>query len=233
MFVQRRRDPVRWAGRSNPIHRLPTTLPWPLLLQGVSSCSYQRAQKWRGWVESILELSWDLQAAVAHGANAALSVAMANTASFFRRCFTSTETIRTIRDGETRTATSTFTQLLSSVNTTSAGEIGCFIVKGLGLDRTGLPADDREIWPEGEVKVVEPVIFGFPGSTLIPQRSLSQDLGQTYIYIHQKAKKESRFLFRFILLFALFCLRRRRDTDYRYKTVQFKAFDKKFFHAFR
>ena len=30
-------------------------------------------------------------------------------------CFTSTETIRTIRDGEPRTATSTFTQLLSSV----------------------------------------------------------------------------------------------------------------------
>ena len=29
-------------------------------------------------------------------------------------CFTSTETIRTIRDGEPRTATSTFTQLLSS-----------------------------------------------------------------------------------------------------------------------
>ena len=29
-------------------------------------------------------------------------------------CFTSTETIRTIRDGEPRTATSTFTQLLLS-----------------------------------------------------------------------------------------------------------------------
>ena len=29
-------------------------------------------------------------------------------------CFPSTETIRTIRDGEPRTATSTFTQLLSS-----------------------------------------------------------------------------------------------------------------------
>ena len=29
-------------------------------------------------------------------------------------CFTSTETIRTIRDGETRTATSSLTQLLSS-----------------------------------------------------------------------------------------------------------------------
>ena len=34
---------------------------------------------------------------------------------FFRCCFTSTETIRLIRDGEPRTATSTFTQLLSSV----------------------------------------------------------------------------------------------------------------------
>ena len=32
----------------------------------------------------------------------------------FRCCFTSTETIRTIRDGEPRTATSTFTQLRSS-----------------------------------------------------------------------------------------------------------------------
>ena len=30
-------------------------------------------------------------------------------------CFTSTETIRTIRDGEPRTATSTFTHLLNSV----------------------------------------------------------------------------------------------------------------------
>ena len=29
-------------------------------------------------------------------------------------CFTSTETVRTIRDGKRRTATSTFTQLLSS-----------------------------------------------------------------------------------------------------------------------
>ena len=29
-------------------------------------------------------------------------------------CFTSTETVRTIRDGEPRTATSTFTQIMSS-----------------------------------------------------------------------------------------------------------------------
>ena len=70
---------------------------------------------------------------------------------------------------------------------------------------------------------MKPVIFGFPGSTLIPQRSLSQDLGQTYI--HQKAKRESWFLFRFVL----FCLRRRRDADDTYKTVQFKAFDTFFF----
>ena len=34
-------------------------------------------------------------------------------------CFTSTETIRTVRDGEPRTATSTFTLLLSSVNISS------------------------------------------------------------------------------------------------------------------
>ena len=34
-----------------------------------------------------------------------------------RCCFTSTETARLIRDGEPRTATSTFTQLLSSGNT--------------------------------------------------------------------------------------------------------------------
>ena len=31
-------------------------------------------------------------------------------------CFTSTETVRTVRDGEPRTATSTFTQLLSSTD---------------------------------------------------------------------------------------------------------------------
>ena len=35
--------------------------------------------------------------------------------SFVQCSFTSTETIRTIRDGEPRTSTSTFTQLLSSV----------------------------------------------------------------------------------------------------------------------
>ena len=34
--------------------------------------------------------------------------------SSVQRCFTSTETIRTARDGELRTSTSTFTQLLSS-----------------------------------------------------------------------------------------------------------------------
>ena len=34
--------------------------------------------------------------------------------SFLRCCLTSTETVRIIRDGEFRTATSTFTQLLSS-----------------------------------------------------------------------------------------------------------------------
>ena len=34
---------------------------------------------------------------------------------FFKWCFTSTETIRTVMDGDPRTATSTFTQLLSSV----------------------------------------------------------------------------------------------------------------------
>ena len=33
---------------------------------------------------------------------------------FFKYCFTSTETKRTVRDGEPRTATSTLTQLLSS-----------------------------------------------------------------------------------------------------------------------
>ena len=32
---------------------------------------------------------------------------------FFAWCFTSTETVRTIRDGQPRTATSTFTQLLA------------------------------------------------------------------------------------------------------------------------
>ena len=33
---------------------------------------------------------------------------------FLKCCFTSTETMRTIRDGEPRAATSTFTQLLRS-----------------------------------------------------------------------------------------------------------------------
>ena len=34
-----------------------------------------------------------------------------------QRCFTPAETIRTVRDGEPRASTSTFTQLLSSENT--------------------------------------------------------------------------------------------------------------------
>ena len=37
------------------------------------------------------------------------------TVSWFQCCFPSTETVRTIRGGEPRTSTSTFTQLLSSV----------------------------------------------------------------------------------------------------------------------
>ena len=37
-----------------------------------------------------------------------------------QRCFTATETIRTVRDGEPRTATSTFTQLLSSEGLSSS-----------------------------------------------------------------------------------------------------------------
>ena len=36
-----------------------------------------------------------------------------------QRCFTSTETIRTVRDGEPSTSTSTFTQLLISGSETS------------------------------------------------------------------------------------------------------------------
>ena len=39
---------------------------------------------------------------------------LAFTSTYVQCCFTSTETIRLIRDGEPRTATSTFTQLLSS-----------------------------------------------------------------------------------------------------------------------
>ena len=44
-------------------------------------------------------------------------------ASSVHCCFTSTETIRTIRDGEPRTATSTFTQLLSSDVPSKGGEV--------------------------------------------------------------------------------------------------------------
>ena len=52
-----------------------------------------------------------------------------NTQMFsFWRCFTSTETIRIIRDGEPRTATSTFTLLLSS--DTSVGQIRSLISTG-------------------------------------------------------------------------------------------------------
>ena len=42
-----------------------------------------------------------------------------HSASSVQCCFTSTETTRTIRDGEPRTATSTFTQLLSSEHSSS------------------------------------------------------------------------------------------------------------------
>ena len=39
---------------------------------------------------------------------------------FVQCCFTSTETVRTVRDGETRTSTSTFTQPLSPVSDCSS-----------------------------------------------------------------------------------------------------------------
>ena len=41
-------------------------------------------------------------------------------------CFTSTETVRTIRDGEPRTSTSTFTQLLNSDTTASRASLFFF-----------------------------------------------------------------------------------------------------------
>ena len=44
---------------------------------------------------------------------------------FFRRCLTATETIRTVRDGEPRTATWTFTQLLSSVQSYHPSPAAC------------------------------------------------------------------------------------------------------------
>ena len=47
---------------------------------------------------------------------------------FFKCCFMSTETIRTIRDGKTRAATSPFTQLLSSVNSSYSSSFSSFIV---------------------------------------------------------------------------------------------------------
>ena len=49
-------------------------------------------------------------------ARQALTDVSAQTEVFFVQCcFPSTETIRTIKDGEPRTATSTLTQLLSSI----------------------------------------------------------------------------------------------------------------------
>ena len=45
-------------------------------------------------------------------------------------CFTSTETIRLIRDGESRTAASTFTQLLSSEKRATAQLKGCPASRG-------------------------------------------------------------------------------------------------------
>ena len=44
-----------------------------------------------------------------------MGVKLAAATDFFQCCFTSTETIRTIRDGEPRTATSIFTQLLGGM----------------------------------------------------------------------------------------------------------------------
>ena len=50
--------------------------------------------------------------------------------SSVQSCFASTETIRLIRDGEPRTATSTFTQLLSSEKASSFKHLRCPGIKG-------------------------------------------------------------------------------------------------------
>ena len=54
-------------------------------------------------------------------------------------CFTSTETIRTIRDGEPRTATSTFTQLLSSERGGSGEGAKVLLYKKLSSSRKWRP----------------------------------------------------------------------------------------------
>ena len=56
-------------------------------------------------------------------------------------CFTST--VRTIRDGEPRTATSTFTQLLNSVETMSSSSTSVLLY--VHRDRTGRRAQDSYI----------------------------------------------------------------------------------------
>ena len=72
----------------------------------------------RSWCRALINLLWSI-------VFSKFSVALRPqrpyrllwTGSFFQCCFTSTETVRNIRDGEPRTATSTFAQLPSS---------GCF-----------------------------------------------------------------------------------------------------------
>ena len=55
-------------------------------------------------------------------------------------CFTSTETVRTIRDGEPRTATSTFTRLLNSACLRTQFLV---LFRGSSVSRSELPRRER------------------------------------------------------------------------------------------
>ena len=88
---------------------------------------------------------------------------------FLKCCVTSTETIRTVRDGEPRTATSTFIQLLSSVR---VGIQCCF-------------TSTETLWT---------IRDGEPGTatSTFTQLSSSQDARlQMLLYVHREQKIES------------------------------------------
>ena len=141
-----------------------------------------------------------------------------------QRCFTPTETIMTIRDGEPRTATSTFTQLLSSdrVWREGAGKRGLGRVSAL-QESGNRPQNeitdegDRTLWKPGggevggahwsrEVKLREKYLHSWKLSSPGPktQHRKNKNKNKTLqIYIYEVV---CGFLYIYILRWPVMCL---------------------------